>query len=451
MNKIKRRTMIVLALAALVALAAVIIIIRFLSDGSDWAGAYFNSHAYQQGIFVAGEVQDRNGATLLYTRDGARQWNDSETLRRATLHAVGDADGNIGGSAQNQFRRQLMGYNAWNGLWSLSGQGRRIRLTIDAELCAVAYEALAGRQGCVMLYNYKNGEILCLVSSPGFDPANAPDLSQGGSGQYIDRAISASFPPGSIFKLVTLMAALENIPDIESRTFVCDSSYEIGGDTVTCTESHGEQGLAAAFANSCNSAFAELSLELGPQLLAEYAASSGVSGSLEINGYTTAGGNFDLAEQDIDIAWSGIGQYHDLVTPAAMLHLVGAIANGGAAKTPRLLKSVATNKGLPLWIDLLPSSDRLLDSDTAARIAELMANNVTENYGADNFPGLSLAAKSGTAEVDGAAPHAWFTGFLNDSRHPYAFIVLVENGGSGATMAGSVANKLLQAAVGERQ
>ena len=73
---------------------------------------------------------------------------------------------------------------------------------------------------------------------------------------------------------------------------------------------------------------------------------------------------------------------------------------------------------------------------------------VRENYGVESFPGLPVCAKSGTAEVEsGAAPHAWFTGFLNSEEHPYAFIVLVENGGAGSSVAGSVANTVLQAVV----
>jgi len=445
MNTIKRRTMIIVGLAALVILSLAIFLGKLEDEGAEWAGAYFNSHAWHEGVFVAGEVQDRQGAVLLYTRDGQRAYNDSETLRRATLHAVGDAAGNIGGSAQSQFKKELMGYNMLNGLWGLSGEGRRIRLTVDADLNAVAYEALSGRNGCVMVYDYVGGEILCMVSSPGFDPANPPDLADN-SGPYINRCLTASFPPGSIFKLVTLAAALENIEGLASRTFTCDGSYEINGDAVACTDSHGEQDLDAALANSCNSAFAELSLELGAETIRSYAEQAGLLSSLEVDNYTTAAGSFDLAELDIALAWSGIGQYHDMVTPVSMLRYVGAIANGGQGVNPRLLKSVATTRGIPLWIDIFHPSDRLLSSGTAERLKAMMRHNVAARYGADNFPGLSIGAKSGTAEVEGQPPHAWFTGFLDDPEHPYAFIVLVENSGTGATVAGSVANKVLQAA-----
>ena len=138
-----------------------------------------------------------------------------------------------------------------------------------------------------------------------------------------------------------------------------------------------------------------------------------------------------------------------MVTPVAMLRYVGAIANGGKGVEPRLLKSVATSSGIPLSVDIFHSSAGLLSGETAGKIKALMLNNVTAEYGGDNFPGLALGAKSGTAEVEGQPPHAWFTGFLDDESHPYAFIVLVEGGGTGATVAGSVANKVLQAAVAQ--
>ncbi len=90
----------------------------------------------------------------------------------------------------------------------------------------------------------------------------------------------------------------------------------------------------------------------------------------------------------------------------------------------------------------------MLSEDAAAELAELMHNNVVTNYGEGNYPGLDLCAKSGTAEVGGdLEPNAWFVGFIRNEEYPLAFVVLVENGGSGSSVAGNIANKVLQAAV----
>ena len=103
--------------------------------------------------------------------------------------------------------------------------------------------------------------------------------------------------------------------------------------------------------------------------------------------------------------------------------------------------------GIPHSLHHSAKTDRLVSADTAARLTELMANNVDVTYGASRFPSMELCAKSGTAEVgEGKSPHAWFVGFVEDSAYPYAFVVVVENGGWGSSVAGGVAASLLKAA-----
>ena len=90
----------------------------------------------------------------------------------------------------------------------------------------------------------------------------------------------------------------------------------------------------------------------------------------------------------------------------------------------------------------------LINPSTAERVAELMAGNVEKTYGSSRFPNMDLCAKSGTAEVgEGQAPHAWFAGFLRNEDAPYAFVVLVENGGGGNSVAGTVAGRVLDVMV----
>ena len=158
-----------------------------------------------------------------------------------------------------------------------------------------------------------------------------------------------------------------------------------------------------------------------------------------MDGITIPAGNFDKAEAgSIGLAWSGIGQYNNLVVPYALVRYVAAIANGGSVYEPTLLGHGSLDR-----------ETQLLSADTAARIAEMMNHNVQTAYGGQyTFPGLNVSAKTGTAEVgDGKTPNAWFTGFLRDEATPYAFIVLVENGGGGSSVAGTVASQVLQAAV----
>lgn len=446
MNKIKRRALIILFLALVIALGAFSFLLSFEEDGADWAGFASNKHTHNEGLFISGRVKDRDGLLLLATEEGYRVYNGDRGIRLSTIHVVGDAAGHIGGSAINLFARQLMGYNMINGVYSRSGKGRDIYLTIDTDLNKVAWEALNGRSGCVAVMDYTTGELLCLVSSPGFDPASPPD-----DPSYINRFLSGTFTPGSIFKLVTAYAAIEEISDLDTCQYTCSGSAGYRDGKIICKEAHGNLSFKDALAVSCNGYFADLAQKLGGETLAKYAEKAGLTSSFEVNGFSVAAGNFEAADSDSTaLGWSGAGQYRDLVNPCAMLRYVGAIANSGKACKPCLLKKVTTTGGIPLWVNLFKDTKRIMSEPTAAKLKEMMAYNVQANYGVESFPGLPMCAKSGTAEVEAdTAPHAWFTGFLNSEEYPYVFIVLVENGGAGSTVAGAVANAVLQAAVAE--
>ena len=424
--------------------------ISFLINGDKWASFPANKSVFTDGVITSGRVLDRDGVVLADITDGVRTYSDSETIRKATLHAVGDVGGNIGTGALKAFASEIIGYNFISGTYSVKGTGKNLYLTLDAGLNEVAYNALEGRSGTIAVYNYKTGDILCMVSSPSYDPQNPPEISADDtSGVYLNRFLSSVFVPGSIFKLVTMAAAIENIPDLHDRTFVCEGSRNVNGDVVTCTGTHGEITAEQALAVSCNCAFAELALELGADTLAEYSEKLGLTESFEINGISTAAGKFEKAEAGTsNLAWSGIGQYNDMVNPAAYLRLMGAIANEGKAVDLKLISKVTNSLGIKSLGYSHTGDTRLLKKETADELKSMMSYNVTYTYGEDRFPGLQLCAKSGTAEVGGdKSPHAWFVGFITNEENPLAFVVLVENGGGGSKVAGNIANTVLQAAV----
>ena len=441
MKRVKNRANAVIIIALLLIAGLCLYLIRLVDNGREWAMFKGNQGIYQSGALSVGTLRDRNGTLLASSRDGVFRYADSELHRRACLHVIGDYRGMIGTGVLNALPERQVGYSFVNGTYSVDGRGKDVYLTIDANLNAVAYSALAGRRGAVLLMNYKTGEILCMVSSIGYDPNNPPNLTEADDqyeGVYLNRCISSTFVPGSIFKIVTMAAALESIGDINTRTFYCAGFTEIDGKRVNCTGAHGVQTVGQAFANSCNVAFAEISLELGANTLSEYASNLGLTSAHGMSGIETAAGNFSrAAPQSAELAWSGIGQHEDLVSPYAMLRLCAAIANGGAVVEPVLFDSGA-----------FPPTNTILENRTANRLAEMMCSNVTNAYGTWNFPNLSIGAKTGTAELGEGYPHSWSAGFVSDGSHPYAFVVLVENGGTGLGAASSLANTLLQAACG---
>ena len=436
MKKIKNRAYFTMLIAAGLLLGLCIYTIRFYTQGKDWVMLRANQSVFNEGVLDTGIVTDRNGVILAVADKGIFSYSQDATVRKACFHAVGDYGGNIGSGAITAFDYKLAGYDFINGVANLTGNGGKVKLSIDSALNVAAYNALYGRKGAVLVSNYKTGEILCMVSTPSYDPNSPPDLSNPSyEGVFMNRCLGAAYTPGSVFKLVTLSAALEKIPDLKTRKFTCAGSTTVGGDVVHCTGSHGEQTIEQALANSCNVAFSEISQELGADTIYEYAEKYGLCESLDISGVATVAGSIDKAEANTsNMSWMGIGQYNDLVSPIAMLRFVSAIANNGVVKEPVLLKNGRSGE------------TRLMNTETAQAVQEMMSYNVTYAYGEWQFPNLKVCAKTGTAEVGDGTSHAWFVGYLDDEDNPLAFTIIIEKGGGGLANAGPVANTVLQAA-----
>lgn len=450
MRKIEKRAVLCLIIALALIAGLGLFCFRFVTNASDWAAYPYNRHMYSNsGQLLSGTILDRDGDVLTEVKDGERVYYPDATVRRATVHAVGDGSGYIGTGALTAFADRLSGYNLITGGYSPLGSGRNLTLTLDAYLNVTAYNAMDGRQGTVGVYNYKTGDILCMVSTPSFDPENPPDASSAEDGIYLNRLLSSAQVPGSIFKTVTLTAALENLPDLKDRTFTCTGETTVGGTVITCPKPHGKMDIESAFANSCNGVFGALAAELGGDTMTKYVEQAGLTRRMSVDGIMTAAGHYDVSEADKgQIGWSGVGQYTDTVNPCNMMAYMGAIANGGTAAVPRLILDITTPSGIPTSWQRTEETDTLVQGGTAAQVKEMMKNNVVQTYGTDRFRGLDIGAKSGTAEVGGdKRPNAWFAGFLDDPEHPYAFIVLVENGGGGASVAGEIAATVLQACV----
>lgn len=437
MKRIKTRAGFALIIAAALVFGIGVYALRLFNSAHDWAMFQANQSIFHEGVLNKGTVLDRNGTILAAAGDGVYSYAEDESVRRACLHAVGDYGGNFGSGALSVFADKLAGYSLINGTASLDGNGGELWLSIDSQLNVTALNALAGRRGAVLVMDYETGEILCMVSTPTYDPVNPPDVGAPEyEGVYLNRALGATFAPGSVFKLVTLAAAIENISDIYTRSFTCHGSTAVGADSVVCTAYHGEQTIEQALANSCNCAFSELAQELGADTIEAYARQLGLLDSLDISGIASAEGHFDKAAAGTaDLSWSAMGQYNDLISPVSMLRFVSAIAGNGLLKEPTLLRKGKSD------------TTRIISLDTAAKIGEMMSYNVSYSYSAERFPGLKLHAKTGTAEVGGGNSHAWFAGYIEDDEHPLAFTVMIENGGGGLANAAPVANAVLQAAV----
>ncbi len=457
MKTTAKRGFVVLFLVAAVLWGMVFLGVKFAKNAEDWAMLRANSHLMKNGSFTAaGNILDRNGTVLAETKKGKRVYNNSERIRRSTLHIVGDSEGYIASGVQTAYQRELVGYSAVNGIFSLKkyGRGNDVKLTLDSELCAASLDALDGEKGVVAVYNYKTGELLASVSSPNFDIRNKPDvkdIEKGSndeySGLYINRLIDGLYTPGSVFKIITSAAAVDNNIDLSKWSYTCDGECYINGVKVACPSAHGKQDLKKAFRNSCNCAYAELAVEIGSDALTAEASRFGFGKSFKFGNKLTEKSRFNLKNcEDSDLAWAGVGQFTTLANPYHMLTVAGAVANNGTAVLPYAVDEVLSPSGKIITKNIT-TKETYISEDTAAVLAGMMRNNVRDNYGEWRFPGLSMCGKTGTAEVsDDKSPHAWFLGFSQNDECPLAIVVVIENGGWGAEAALPVASAVMKEA-----
>ena len=444
MNDISKRTYFALALAGILLFGLVAFAVRYFLFSDQWVTFAGSPHVYASGVLNTGTVVDRSGVQLLDT-DGGRTYAGDSSTRQATVHVLGDRVGNIPPQVLTHYASTLVGYDKLSGTNHSSGEGE-LQLTISAQAQVIALQALGGRKGTVGVYNYRTGEILCAVSSPTFDPDNPPTQVDNASGLYVYRFFHAAYTPGSIFKLVTAAAALETIPDIESRSFVCTGTTVINGETITCPRAHGEMSFQQAMASSCNCTFARIAGEVGPGKLTQAAERIGVNASFTVDGLYTKSGNFHLENaEENDVAWAGVGQYTDLVNPYQFLRFMGAVANGGSGAEPYLVYQAKSNGAIKYRAKTAMTGE-LVSAQIASRLQEMMRYNVEAIYGAWNFPAnVKVCAKSGTAETGSGNNTATFAGFVLDDRYPLAFIVVVEEGGAGSSTCAPIAGTVLQA------
>ena len=263
MRNVAKRSFASLILAGILLLGLLGFVVLYFVKGAAWAVFPGSPHVYTGGNLDSGVITDRSGEVLLDSTEG-RAYAQDPALRKATLHLLGDREGYIAAPLLEKYADELIGFSLISGVYDISGKTSIAALTISAEVQTAALEQLAGRSGSVGVYNYATGEILCAVTSPTYDPDNVPDIEGDTTGAYdgvyVNRFFNAAFVPGSIFKIVTSAAALENIPDVENRTFQCDGSFDVEGDAVNCNNVHGRVDFKTAFAKSCNVAFGELAL-----------------------------------------------------------------------------------------------------------------------------------------------------------------------------------------------
>jgi len=456
MNRIATRSMTLLILVMLLLGGFGFFLVEYFVESENWVIHSGSPHVYnvnevqneQVENLGCGVIVDRDLNLILDMHD-TWTYAESALLRQSMVHWVGDRLGNISAPAMSHYAADLAGFDRVNGLYNYGQKGGLAELTLSGALQTVALEALGDYKGTVAVFNYKTGELLCAVTTPTYDPDNIPQFEEGDplyDGLYFNRFTQSAYIPGSVFKIVTMAAALEENPTIVEQTFSCTGIYKIGNEEITCEDAHGTQSLKDAFRNSCNCAFAQIAQQLGGDKLQQYVEKFGVIQAVSFDGITTAKGNFKAADEaELNVAWSGIGQYLDLMNPCAFLTFVGAVANDGKVVTPHLIGQISVGNNVT-YKAKTNVGEQIMSENTARILQDYMKNNVAGKYGVENFPGLTVGAKTGTGEVDGQKPNATLAGFVEDENLPLAFMICVEDAGYGRAVCIPIISKVLETA-----
>ena len=373
----------------------------------------------------------------------------------------------------------------WNRLQNLiSGedpQGSAVELTLDPVAQQAAWDALGDQRGAVVALNPRTGEILAMVSKPSFDPnslashtisevrATYEALNAAEGDPLINKSIAGNlYPPGSTFKLVTAATGLETSTVTLDSQIPAPDQLQLPGSSATlnnfggtsCSPT-GTMTLADALRISCNTAFAQLGIDVGAPALGAQADAFGFGEPLSIpmpvtpSAYLTEIDGKPL--DDAQTALSAIGQLDVRVTPLQVALVSAAIANDGKIMTPYLIKGVRT-PDLSTAFSAEPSVlSTPIDAATAHNLRDMMVGVVQSGTGTSaQIAGVQVAGKSGTAEtVAGAAPHAWFTSFAPANDPEVVVAVILENGGdagseaTGGRVAAPIARAVMEAVISQ--
>jgi len=414
---------------------------------------------------VMGDVLDRNGVILATTADGKRVYQADEKSRKAMVHLLGDGMGNVSNGVETFQAGYLLGFETSFGeklLETLRGETRRgdnLTLTVDAKLCTLAANAFeenektAGKRGAAVVLNYKTGEVLALVSLPNFDPLNITEETKNDAGRpFWNRATQSAYPPGSTFKIITTHSALKNLPDAQTRDFLCTGALGVMDQVITDFggAAHGTLKLEKAFIQSCNNVYASLALEMGDKRLRKTAEDFGFNDNFLFRDLVVENSRYPTEKRNqVEIAWSGAGQSQVAATPLHMAMVAASIANDGVMMEPRLIYSAQSAGGVVRQEYTSKVYKKVMTAQEAQVLSDLMGKVVASGTGSRaQVAGVKVCGKTGSAEsgMDGRdVTHGWFVGFMDDDRWPYACAVLVEDiaqGDGGGSTAAPIAQKL---------
>jgi penicillin-binding protein A len=477
------------AIAALVMFAALLINSNFVQV-VDASSLRANPHNVR---VLYGEYSNRRGPIEVAGKDVARSVKTSDQLKYLRTYPGGAAyapvtgyyslvvgasgieqseDTILAGTDNRLFIKRLS-----DEITGRTPQGGSVELTLNPKAQQAAYQGLHGVRGAVVALNPTTGAILALATSPSYDPStlsthNSPQINRtyhqllhAKGDPLIDRATSETYPPGSLFKIVTASAAFTSGRFSPSTVVPAPSALKLPLTTTFLHNFGGEScgngstdTISDAFRISCNTAFAGIGIKVGIKALATQAKAFGVGSPLSVP-LPVASSQISSDANVPNTALSAIGQYDDALTPMQAAMIGAAIANGGVEMKPYLVAQTEGPDASVLSRTTPQVLRRSVSPKVASQVTSMMELVVQSGTGtAARIPGITVAGKTGTAQHGTASQHlppdAWFVSFAPAQHPTIAVAVLVEDGGSlgsdatGGAVSAPIARSVMCAVLG---
>jgi len=415
----------------------------------------------RDGTLIAGSRRGRGAGTYV------RRYPEGELFS----HPVGYSFLSVGRSALEQaYNDELTGErdDVTSVLDQLAGkepEGNELITSLDADAQRLAYDALGSQRGAVVALEPATGRIRVMASTPRFDPnrlAGATDTSALGNGAAVNRATQGQYPPGSTFKVVTAVAAIDSGRYTKDTTVDGESPKTVSGAPLNNfgNQDYGMIPLTFALTKSVNTVWAEVGEKLGGETMQRYMERFGFYERIEVDlpaGQRSSSGVLPagrrrfapMTSRAVDVGRVAIGQGNLLTTPLQMAMVASAVANGGRLMKPTLVERTIDSDGRTVDANDPEEMAEVMRPETAQQVGDMMADVVREGTGtAAALAGASVAGKTGTAEIvrETRVNQPWFIGFAPRENPKVAVAVTIERAvaGSGGTLAAPIARRVME-------
>lgn len=395
-------------------------------------------------------------------------------------HIIGYENNNSGSGVEYNFKEYLINENLNNYITvALDGKYRfwpeanynyvinrnkrykSIKLSIDYHIQKIAENAFDNnkyltienkkRKGAVIVADVKSGDILAMVSRPNYDLNDLSKHLDSKDENFINKAISKSYPPASLFKTIVMVAALENDKIDLNENFFCKGYEVLNGNIIKCHTfekgGHGELDIFDAFKESCNSVFIQVGKRVGNKKLIDVAKRFGFGDKINIGLSEEKKGNLPKGDELFgpSIGLHSIGQGSLAVTPLQITNMMMIIANDGIQKDMTIFLGNTTEEG-KIIKQYRKEKDKRIISKKDAQIIKIMMESVVSNGTASKYINLEkyggAAGKTGTAQIGRDGWAGWFSGYFPKDSPKYVITVIVEDVNLGGKYAGSIFDEI---------